>query len=51
MANEIYLFGRRRGTGESIWDIKERIGMVSSEMQTLYRKEITACDVVASGHL
>jgi molybdate transport system ATP-binding protein len=48
-ANEIYLFGRRRGTGESIWDIKERIGMVSSEMQTLYRKEMTACDVVASG--
>jgi molybdate transport system ATP-binding protein len=48
-ANEIYLFGRRRGTGESIWDIKERIGLVSSEIQTLYRKEITACDVVASG--
>ncbi|MGZ3578850.1 MAG: ATP-binding cassette domain-containing protein [Syntrophales bacterium] len=48
-ANEIYLFGRRRGSGESIWDIKERIGMVSSEIQTLYRKEITASDVVASG--
>jgi molybdate transport system ATP-binding protein len=48
-ANEIYLFGKRRGTGESIWDIKERIGMVSSEIQTLYRKEITACDVVGSG--
>ena len=48
-ANEIYLFGKRRGSGESIWDIKERIGMVSSEIQTLYRKEITAHDVVASG--
>jgi len=48
-ANEIYLFGKRRGSGESIWDIKEHIGMVSSEIQTLYRKEITACDVVASG--
>jgi molybdate transport system ATP-binding protein len=48
-ANEIYLFGRRRGSGESIWDIKARIGIVSSEIQTLYRKEITACDVVASG--
>ncbi|MGA3208164.1 MAG: ATP-binding cassette domain-containing protein [Syntrophales bacterium] len=48
-ANEIYLFGRRRGSGESIWDIKARIGMVSSEIQTLYRKEIKACDVVASG--
>ena len=48
-ANEIYLFGKRRGTGESIWDIKARIGMVSSEIQTLYRKEITASDIVASG--
>ena len=48
-ANEIYLFGKKRGSGESIWDIKEHIGMVSSEIQTLYRKEITACDVVASG--
>ena len=47
--NEIYLFGKRRGSGESIWDIKERIGMVSSEIQTLYRKEIMAYDVVASG--
>jgi molybdate transport system ATP-binding protein len=48
-ANEIYLFGKRRGSGESIWDIRARIGMVSSEIQTLYRKEITAYDVVASG--
>ena len=48
-ANEIYLFGMRRGSGESIWDIKKRIGMVSSEIQMLYRKEITASDVVASG--
>ena len=48
-ANEIYLFGRRRGSGESIWDIKEHIGMVSSEMQTLYRRDMAACDVVASG--
>ena len=48
-ANEIYLFGKRRGSGESIWDIKACISMVSSEIQTLYRKEITASDVVASG--
>jgi len=31
-ANEIYLFDRRRGSGESIWEIKERIGYFSSEM-------------------
>lgn len=28
---EIYLFGRRRGTGESIWDIKRRINYMGPE--------------------
>jgi len=48
-ANEIYLFGKRRGSGESIWDVKARIGMISSELQTRYRNEIMTYDVVASG--
>ena len=49
-ANQIYLFGKRRGSGESIWDIKQRIGMVSSEFQIRYRKPITAFEVVLSGY-
>ena len=48
-ANKVYLFGRRRGSGESIWDIKRRIGHVSSEFQIRYRKPITAFEVVLSG--
>ncbi len=48
-ANEIYLFGKRRGTGESIWDIKKRIGVVSSELQVQYRVRLKAYDVVLSG--
>ena len=48
-ANDITLFGRRRGSGESIWEIKQRLGMVSSEMQINYRKPISAYDVVLSG--
>jgi molybdate transport system ATP-binding protein len=48
-ANEIYLFGKRRGSGESIWDIKARIGVISSEFQARYRNEIMTYDVVASG--
>lgn len=48
-ANQIYLFGKRRGTGESIWDIKQCIGMVSSEFQIRYRKPITAFEAVLSG--
>jgi molybdate transport system ATP-binding protein len=48
-ANEIYLFGRRRGSGESIWEIKERIGMISSEFQIRYRKSIKVLEVILSG--
>lgn len=48
-ANEISLFGRPRGSGESIWDIKERIGMISSEFQIRYRKPLSAFEVVLSG--
>jgi molybdate transport system ATP-binding protein len=48
-ANDIRLFGRRRGSGESIWEIKERIGLVSSEFQLRYRLPLTARDVVLSG--
>lgn len=48
-ANEIYLFGKKRGTGESIWDIKRCIGIASSEMQIRYRKSITAFEVILSG--
>jgi molybdate transport system ATP-binding protein len=48
-ANQIYLFGKRRGSGESIWEIKQRIGMVSSEFQIRYRKPITAFEAVSSG--
>ena len=48
-ANEIYLFGQRRGSGESIWDIKKRIGLVSSEFQLRYQKDMTVLDVVLSG--
>jgi molybdate transport system ATP-binding protein len=48
-ANLIFLFGRRKGSGESIWDIKKRIGIVSSELQVQYRKRISAFEVIASG--
>jgi molybdate transport system ATP-binding protein len=48
-ANEIYLFGKRRGSGESIWDIKQKIGLISSEFQIRYRKPLNALDVILSG--
>lgn len=48
-AQDIALFGRRRGTGESIWEIKREIGYVSPEMHRSYVKDIAAVDIVASG--
>jgi len=48
-ANDIRLFGRRKGTGETVWEIKEKIGVVSSGVQIHYRKRIRVYDVVLSG--
>ena len=48
-ACDISLFGHRRGSGESIWDIKRHIGYVSPEMHRSYRQNIPAIQIVASG--
>lgn len=48
-ACDITLFGRRRGTGESIWDIKKRIGYVSPEMHRAYLRNLPVIEIVASG--
>jgi molybdate transport system ATP-binding protein len=48
-ACNIELFGHRRGTGESIWQIKRHIGYVSPEMHRAYLKDLPAIDIVASG--
>jgi molybdate transport system ATP-binding protein len=48
-ANDITLFGRRRGSGESIWEIKQHIGWVAPELQLYYPGGATCLDVVCSG--
>ena len=48
-ACNITLFGRRRGSGESIWDIKKNIGFVSPEMFRAFRRNLPVRDIVASG--
>ena len=48
-ANDVRLFGRRRGTGESIWDIKRRIGWVSPELHLTMEPDQTVLDTVLSG--
>ena len=48
-ANPISIFGKRRGSGESIWEIKHRIGGVSPELHIHFRKTVTCLDAVCSG--
>lgn len=48
-ACNIALFGRQRGSGESIWDIKRHIGYVSPEMHRSYHRDLPAIRIVASG--
>ena len=48
-ANELMLFGRKKGTGESIWQIKQQIGYVADELQLRYQKQMSCFDVVCSG--
>ncbi len=48
-ANEIYLFDRKRGTGESIWEIKQKTGFLSPELQLYFEPSATPFSTLASG--
>ncbi|MGL6074767.1 MAG: ATP-binding cassette domain-containing protein [Fimbriiglobus sp.] len=50
-ANRIELFGRRRGSGESIWEIKRRIGFLSPELHLFFHEPLTAWQTAATGFL
>ncbi|MDH3901873.1 MAG: molybdate ABC transporter ATP-binding protein ModF [Xanthomonadales bacterium] len=47
--NDIFVFGYQRGNGESIWDIKQHIGYVSSALHWDYRVSINCKNVIISG--
>ncbi len=48
-SNDIHIFGKKRGTGETIWEIKQHIGMVSSALHLQYRANCSALEVILSG--
>lgn len=45
----IELFGRRKGSGESVWDIKKRVGYFTPSMMELFKRRHTAEQMVISG--
>ena len=46
---ELYLFGRKKGTGESVWDIKKNIGIFSTSMTQLFKRNHTLEQMILSG--
>ena len=48
-ACDIRLFGRRRGSGESIWDIKSRISYMSPEAHRAFKENVPVGRIVAGG--
>jgi len=48
-ANDVQVFGRQRGTGESVWEVKHDIGWISPELHLHYPEEVTAYETVCSG--
>ena len=48
---KIYLFGKRRGSGETIWDIKKNLGIVSYRLHVEYRMvgDTTLLEAIISG--
>jgi len=49
-ANDIVLFDVKRGSGESIWDIKKKTGFVSPELFQYFPGESSCLHVVESGY-
>ena len=47
--NDIRVFGYQRGSGETIWDIKQYIGFMSSELQWSHRISVSCRNVIISG--
>jgi len=48
-ANDLSVFGIKRGSGESIWDIKQHIGIISAALQWQYKASTNVISTVVSG--
>ncbi len=48
--NDLSIFGIKRGSGESIWDLKKDMGIVSSELHRNYHVPGSALSALISGY-
>lgn len=49
-SNQVKIFGKQRGSGETVWQIKQKIGFLSNQLHLDYRVNCTALEVVVSGY-
>lgn len=47
---EIIIFDRKKGSGESIWDIKKNIGYFSTHLTELFKRNHTVEQMILSGY-
>jgi molybdate transport system ATP-binding protein len=48
-SNDLHLFGKRRGSGETVWEIKKNVGIVSARLHRDYRVGGSVEEVLLSG--
>ncbi len=48
-SNNIHVLGYKRGSGESIWELKAQMGIVSAELHRQYRVSVDLLTVILSG--
>lgn len=46
---ELYIFGNRKGTGETVWEIKEKIGYFSPSLTEMFQKRNSVLEMIISG--
>ncbi|RVT71732.1 ATP-binding cassette domain-containing protein [Flavobacterium sufflavum] len=46
---DLHLFGRKKGSGESVWDIKKNIGYFATNMTSLFTRNHTLEQMILSG--
>lgn len=49
-ANNIILFDKKRGSGESIWDIKKKTGFISPELYQYFPADSSCLQAIESGY-
>jgi len=47
---DMYLFGIKKGSGESVWDIKKQIGYFYPKMMQFFTRKTSVADMILSGY-